>query len=109
MRRRHMVRYFLIKQLRIPGQLHRNYGVLRKGDIREETPDIDILTNDLPFSQISSQLMKNANSWMNGAEMSRIWDARNLALDVNKHFERYIPVTYQNEANRSLDIWCYMV
>jgi hypothetical protein len=63
------------------------------GDKREETPDLGVLTNYLLFSQMSSQLMtslltKNSNSWMNGAEMSRIWDARYLSLDVNKHFER---------------------
>jgi hypothetical protein len=67
--------------------------ILKMGNAKEETPDIEFLTNYLPFAQISSQLMtsalmKNANSWLNGAEMSRIWDARYLALDVNKYFER---------------------
>lgn len=63
------------------------------GNGKEETPDLEFLTNYLPFSRILSQLMtsllmKNANSWMNGVEMPRIWDARYLALDVNKCFER---------------------
>jgi hypothetical protein len=63
------------------------------GNAKEETPDIEFLTNYRPFSQISPQLMtsllmKNPNSWMNGAEMLRIWDACHLALDVNKYFER---------------------
>jgi len=34
--------------------------------------------------------MKSADNWMNNAEMLRIWDARQLALDVNKYFERYM-------------------
>jgi hypothetical protein len=63
------------------------------GDKREQTPDLGVLTNYPLFSQMSSQLMtslsmENPNTWMNGAEMSRIWDARYLSLDVNKHFER---------------------
>jgi hypothetical protein len=54
----------------------------------EETPDLDFLTNYLPFPQISFLLMKSADSWMNNAEMLRIWDARRLAPDANKCFER---------------------
>lgn len=54
----------------------------------EETPNIEFLTNYLPFPQMFSLLMKNANSLMNDAEMLRIWDARDLGLDVNKYFER---------------------
>jgi hypothetical protein len=51
------------------------------GNETEETPNIEFLTNYLPFPQISLRLM-------NDADMLRIWDARDLALNVNKYFER---------------------
>jgi hypothetical protein len=49
----------------------------------KEKPDIEFLTTYLPFPRLSFQLM-------NDADMLRISDARYLALDVNKYFERQI-------------------
>jgi hypothetical protein len=57
--------------------------VVKMGHELEEKPDIEFITNYLPFPQISLRLM-------NDADMLRIWDARDLALDVNKYFERQI-------------------
>ena len=54
---------------------------VKRGDPRDETPDMQLLTNYLPLPQTFS---------MNDADMVRIWDARDLALDVDKFFSRYV-------------------
>lgn len=55
---------------------------VKMGDPEEETPNIGTLTKYLPTIDILS-LMDN-----NNADTLRIWDARDLALDVNKFFKR---------------------
>jgi hypothetical protein len=55
---------------------------VKMGGPDEEIPDISTLTKYLPTIDILS-LMDN-----NNADTLRIWDARDLALDVNKFFER---------------------
>lgn len=52
------------------------------GDPSDETPDIVTINKHLPITDFLS-LMKP-----NNAEMLRIWDARDLVLDVNKFFMR---------------------
>jgi hypothetical protein len=59
------------------------------GDPREETPDITTLTKYLPSANILSLMAENS------ADMFRIWDARDLALDVNKIFGTSIPNTFR--------------
>ncbi|KAH8674391.1 hypothetical protein BGZ60DRAFT_468760 [Tricladium varicosporioides] len=54
---------------------------VKRGDPGDETPNMRFLTNYLPFPQTLS---------MNDADMMRIWDARDLALDVDKFFSRYM-------------------
>ena len=44
----------------------------------DETPDLEFLSKYLPFPRKSS---------LNDADMLRIWDARDLALDVDKFFK----------------------
>ena len=48
------------------------------GDPTDETPNMQFLTKYLPVPQTLS---------MNDADMLRIWDARDLALDVEKFCE----------------------
>jgi hypothetical protein len=60
---------------------------VKMGDPREETPDITTLTKYLPSANILSLMTENST------DMLRIWDARDLALDVNKFFGRSIPDT----------------
>ena len=50
--------------------------IVKIGHEKEETPNIDFFTNYLPFPQMSFLFTKSADSWMNDAEMLRIWDAR---------------------------------
>ena len=54
---------------------------VKRGNLRDELPNMQFLTNYLPFPQTLS---------MNDADMMRIWDARDLALDVDKFFGRYV-------------------
>ena len=49
----------------------------------DETPDMELTTEYLPAPQLSSLLSMN-----NSADMLRIWDARDLSLDVDMFFER---------------------
>jgi hypothetical protein len=45
----------------------------------DETPNMQLLTKYLPFPQ---------TLFPNDADMLRIWDARDLVLDVDKFFNR---------------------
>jgi hypothetical protein len=54
---------------------------VKRGNPRDETPNMHFLTSYLPFPQTPS---------MNDADMVRIWDARDLALDVDEFFSRYV-------------------
>lgn len=56
------------------------------GDPRDETLNMQFLTKYLPFPQTLST---------NDADMMRIWDARDLALDVDQFFSRYVLAGYQ--------------
>ena len=49
------------------------------GDPTDKVPDMQFLTKYLPIPRTFS---------MNDADMVRIWDARNLAPDVDKYFDR---------------------
>lgn len=53
--------------------------IVKSGNPRDETPDMKFLIKYLPPPQTLSP---------NDADMLRIWDARDLALDVDKFFER---------------------
>jgi hypothetical protein len=55
---------------------------VKMGGPEEETPDYRTLTKYLPTMDILS-LINN-----NNADAYRVWDARDLALDVNKFFKR---------------------
>jgi hypothetical protein len=52
------------------------------GHSSDETPDVMKITNYLP----SPRLFPPPS--MNDPDMLRIWDARNLALDVDRYFKR---------------------
>lgn len=54
---------------------------VKRGTPRDETPNMQFLTNYLPIPQTPS---------MNDADMVRIWDARDLTLDVDQFFSRYV-------------------
>ena len=54
------------------------------GDSIDETPDVEFLTKYLPSPRLFSLPS------MNDADMLRIWDARDLALNVEKYSERQI-------------------
>jgi hypothetical protein len=56
--------------------------VVKMGDEEEATPDVKLLTQYLPHFRLFPPPS------VNGAEMCRLWDARTLALDVNKFFRR---------------------
>lgn len=49
------------------------------GDPKDETPDMQFLTKYLPIPRTFAQ---------NDADFLRIWDARGLALNVDKFFNR---------------------
>jgi hypothetical protein len=49
---------------------------------QNELPNMDTALNYLPQPRLESLLS------MNGADIYRLWDARNLFLDVKKFFER---------------------
>ena len=55
--------------------------VVKMGHSGEEEPDMQFLTEYLPLPRTFS---------LNDADMLRIWDARDLALDVDKFFERQV-------------------
>jgi hypothetical protein len=55
---------------------------VKMGDPNEEIPDYDTLSKYLPTVDFFS-LMNN-----NNADALRLWDARDLILDVNKFFKR---------------------
>ena len=52
---------------------------VKRGNPTDKTPNMQVLTKYLPFPQTVS---------LNDADMLRIWDARDLALDANKFFNR---------------------
>jgi hypothetical protein len=52
---------------------------VKRGNPKDETPDMRFLTKYLPPPQSLS---------LNDADIVRIWDARDLALDVDKVFRR---------------------
>jgi len=55
---------------------------VKMGGPEEETPDVNTLDKYLPTTDILS-VMDN-----NNADTLRIWDARDLALDVDQFFKR---------------------
>lgn len=57
---------------------------VKRGNPVDETPDLDFLTNYLPGPRILPFASEH------DANMLRIWDARDLALDVDKFFQRYM-------------------
>ncbi|KAL2063905.1 hypothetical protein VTL71DRAFT_4399 [Oculimacula yallundae] len=54
---------------------------VKRGDPKDETPNMRFLMKYLPLPRTPS---------MNDADMLRIWDARDLALDVDRFFNRYM-------------------
>jgi hypothetical protein len=56
---------------------------VKMGPPIDETPDMELTTEYLPAPQLSSLLSMN-----NSADMLRIWDARDLSLNVDMFFER---------------------
>jgi hypothetical protein len=56
--------------------------VVKMGDSKDEIPELMTLTKYLPTTNILSLMEPN------NADMLRIWDARDLALDVNKAFRK---------------------
>ncbi len=55
---------------------------IKMGDSADEMPDIETLIKYLPAPRLFPPPSTN------NADMTRIWDARSLALDVNKYFKR---------------------
>jgi len=56
---------------------------VKRGDPRDETPNYPVLAKYLPLP---------TTLWLNDADMLRIWDARDLALDTDKFFKRQVLV-----------------
>jgi len=62
----------------------------KMGGEEAQTPDMKFLGNYLPLPNFSPRLMALPGGILNDADMLRIWDARDLALDMNKFFEQYM-------------------
>jgi hypothetical protein len=54
---------------------------VKRGGSKDEVPNMQFLTKYLPLPRTLSP---------HDADMMRIWDARDLALDLDKFFNRYV-------------------
>ncbi|EXJ70466.1 uncharacterized protein A1O5_06535 [Cladophialophora psammophila CBS 110553] len=72
--------------------------VIKTGPKKDQVPDVGLLTQYLPGLRLFPPPTNNS------AEMLRLWDARTLALDVDKFFERYMNIHQFREMEISRDL-----